>query len=204
MTVNDDAIRVEPTVDVDDIELPPAMGAAIAEFYGVETVRTAADWLDALDAGLDTAGERPIDVDDLCTTDESPHVLETDAGTQAYQCVFDPMIVPFLTDEAATVRSRCPVTDEEVVFDIAEGDIHARPESAVLSLGIDPTATPDPPYSPEETYGTFCPYGNVFASRDAYEQWADDTEAIVTRLPLEYGVAVVGGIARRLAAPDGD
>ncbi|MFB6179986.1 MAG: organomercurial lyase [Halorientalis sp.] len=195
--------RIEPTVDVSDIELPAALGAAIGKYFGVGTVRTAADWLDALETGLDTSGD-PISVEDLCTTADSPHVLDTAAGTQAYQCATDPMIVPFLTDEPATVRSRCPISDEEVVFEIEDRAVHARPERAVFSLGIDLAASGDPPHSPAETYGIFCPSGNVFTSRDAYEQWAADTEAITTRLPLEHGVAVVGALASRLSDPAGD
>lgn len=192
-----DAIRIEPTVDVADIELDSALGDEIAAFYGVEAVRTVEDWLDAIEAG--TTGAGTLTADDLCTTDESPHVLETDGRTQAYQCVIDPMIVPFLTDEPATVRSTCPITGAEVDFEIADGDVHVRQEGAFFSLGIDPDATGSPLHESDETYRTFCPYGNVFASRDAYEQWADETDAITMRLPLEYGVAVVGGIARRLA-----
>jgi len=200
MTETHDSIRIEPTVELSDIELPVALGDGIAAFYGVETVATAADWLDALDAGLDTTDVTPMAVDDLCTTDDSPHVLETDDRTQAYQCVFDPMIVPFLTQEPATVRSVCPVTGTEVVFEISDGEVQARPESAFFSLGMDAATNATPPHTPEETYGVFCPYGNVFASRDAYTQWANETDAITTPLPLEYGVAVVGGLAQRLGA----
>lgn len=199
-----DSVQVEPTVDPHDIDLPSRLGDQIAAFYDTETVETAGDWLDALDEGLEPSDERAISVDDLCTTDESPHVLETDDDTQAYQCVIDPMIVPFLTDDPATVRSACPVTGDDIVFEITAGEVTARPEGAFFSLGIAPEASGTPPYASEEVYGSFCPYGNVFASKEAYEQWAGETDALTTRLPLEYGVAVVGAIARRIGAENSD
>lgn len=197
-----DAIQIEPTVDLSEIDLPTPFGEEIAAFYGTETVETAADWLDALDDGLEPTDGDAMRVEDLCTTADSSHVLETDAETQAYQCVIDPMVVPFLTGESATVRSVCPVTGEDILFEITGTEVTASPESAFFSLGVAPDATGRPPYTPEEVYGSFCPYGNVFASKVAYEQWAAETEAITTRLPLEYGVAVVGAIAQRIGTAE--
>lgn len=206
MTDDPDTTRIDPDVVPADIDLPAALGAAIAAFYGFDRVATVADWLDALDAGLEPTG-RPLGLDDLCTTDESAHVLTTGDREQAYQCVIDPMLVPFVTDEPGTVRSVCPTTETDIVVDIDSDGVRARPETAVFSLGIAPDAAAvvgDPPLTPGETYGSFCPYGNAFATEAAYEEWAAETDAITTAIPLEDGVAIAGEMADRLVAAGGD
>lgn len=199
-----DATRIEPEIDPADIELPAALGAEIAAVYGVDSVETATDWLDALESGLEPTG-RTLGIDDLCTTENSDHVLTTPDGEQAYQCVFDPMIVPFVTGDPGTVRSACPTSGEETTIDIGVDGVYASPETAVFSFGVAANAAAslgDPPLTPRETYGSCCPYGNAFATRDAYESWAAETDAITTAVPLEYGVALVGEMANRLVSED--
>jgi hypothetical protein len=144
-------------------------------------------------------------LDTLCTTDESPHVLQTAADEQAYQCVIDPLVVPFVADEPGTVRSACPVTGDSVVVAIDGDGVHARLETAFFSIGIAENALEgvgDPPHPPAATYGAFCPYANAFASKEADEEWASSTAAVTARVPLEYGVTLVGTLAERMTADD--
>lgn len=199
MTDDPDLIRLDASTDLDDIDLPATLGDRLASLYGVDSVSTAEDWVAAISAAAEPTAGDSLGLDDLCTTDTSPHILETDDGTQAYQCVFDPMLVPFVTDAPATVRSECPTTGERVTFEVNDG-VRADTETAVFSVGIAPGAAGDPPFTPAETYGYVCPYGNIFADRAAYDAWADETDAITASLPLEYGVALVGGLARHIDA----
>ncbi|WP_335999754.1 organomercurial lyase [Halorientalis halophila] len=201
MTTNTDAIRIEPTTDAATVELPERLGDAIAELYGVDGVETAADLLGAVTFAVEPTAKDPLGPEDLCTTEESPHVLTADGERQAYQCVYDPMIVPFLTGEAGTVTSECPTSGETVRFEVtADGTVHATPETAVFSFGVDATASGDPPYAPEEMYGYTCPYGNVFVDRDAYGEWAAESDAVTAPLPLEYGLAIASELAGRMTA----
>lgn len=204
ITESDDPTRIEPDVEPATVSLPAALGNRIATFFGVEQVETGADWINALETGMEPAGE-DFGLDDLCTTDESPHVLETATTEQAYQCVIDPLVVPFVTDEPGTIRSACPVEGEEIVVAIDADGVRARPETAFFSLGIAEGAVEragDPPHSPASTYGAFCPYANAFASKDAYETWAAETDAVTARVPLEYGVTLVGTLAQRMTADE--
>lgn len=184
--------------DPTEVSLPPTVGDRLAAQYGAVSVGTAADWLDALFEAIEPTGGGSLDASDLCTTDDSPHVIASADGTQAYRCVLDPMLVPFLTGDPGTVRSTCPTSDEAVAVDIADGTVDVTPETAVFSVGVDPEPTVDPPYTPAETYGHVCPYANVFADEEAYDAWAAKTAAATTALPLEDAVAVVAGLARRI------
>ncbi|WP_424019673.1 organomercurial lyase [Halorientalis pallida] len=199
MTAESDSIRIEPAFEPAAIEIPEPVGDRIADLYGVETVRTAEDWLVALATALDSTDGEPLGVADLCTTDESPHVLERDGERQAYQCVYDPMIVPFLTDEPADVTTACPTTGETVTLEIRDGAVDVTPETAVFSIGVDASGAAEPPSTPAESYGYVCPYGNAFADWDAYEDWAADTDAVTAAIPLEYGVSLAGELGRRMA-----
>ncbi|SDF14115.1 organomercurial lyase [Halorientalis regularis] len=199
MTAETDSIRIEPAFEPAAIEIPGQVGERIADLYGVETVRTAEDWLAALTTVLDSTDGEPLGVADLCTTDESPHVLERDGERQAYQCVYDPMIVPFLTDEPAAVTTVCPTTGETVTLEIRDGAVDVTPETAVFSIGVDASGATEPPSTPAESYGFVCPYGNAFADWAAYEDWAADTDAVTAAIPLEYGVSLAGELGRQMA-----
>lgn len=199
MTAETDSIRIEPAFEPAAIEIPDSVGESLAELYGVETVRTAEDWLAALTTALEPTGGEPLGAEDLCTTDESPHVLERDGERQAYQCVYDPMIVPFLTDKPGTITTACPTTGETVHLEIRDGAVDVTPEMAVFSIGVDAGGATEPPYTPAESYGFVCPYGNAFADWDAYEAWAEGTDAVTAAIPLKYGVSLAGELGRRMA-----
>lgn len=204
ITTSSDPTRIDPDVEPATVTLPSALGDRIAAFFGVEQVATGTDWIDALETGMEPTGET-FSLDDLCTTDASPHVIEIAASEQAYQCVIDPLLVPFVTGDPATVRSVCPVTDEEIVIEVDADGVRAQPETAFFSLGIAESAVEragDPPHSPASTYEAFCPYVNAFASKGAYEEWAATTGAVTARVPLEYGVTLVGALAERLTASE--
>ncbi|MFB6166216.1 MAG: organomercurial lyase [Haloarculaceae archaeon] len=200
MTAEDETIPIEPSTDLAAIELPARVGDELAAVYGADAVRTADDWLAALDAAVESADGESLGAADLCTTDDSPHVLETDDGRQAYQCAFDPIAVPFLTGQPATIRTRCVTTGATIRFSVADGTVRASPETAVFSVGVAPDVDATPPFTPAETYGIVCPYGNVYEDREGYRAWAARTDAATAALPLEYGVAIVGGLVERLAA----
>jgi hypothetical protein len=172
LTGRDDPTRIDPDVEPATVSLPQELGDRIAAFFGVEQVRTGEDWIDVLEVGIEPTGDA-FSLADLCTTAESPHVLETTTSEQAYQCVIDPLIVPLVTDEPATIRSVCPVGGEEIVVEVDADGVRARPETAFFSIGIAEDALEragPPPHAPADTYGAFCPYANAFASKEASQR----------------------------------
>lgn len=163
---------------------------------------TFGDWVRGLAAAAERDGIE-LTLETLCTTDESPHAARFDGETHHYRCALDPFIVPFLADdvEAVEIETRSPVSDQRIDVTVTEAAVEADPSDAVFSFGVDATVD-DPPedgLAPADAYSLFCPYGNAFASRDEYEEWADGVSAITTATDLaavhEWAEAI-DGVAR--------
>lgn len=185
----------------------PAIGTELGEqsklVLGLDDrPETFGDWVRAL-AHIADRDDVEVNLDMLCTAEESPHEARFDGKTQHYQCVLDPFVVPFLADEMDTVEieTRSPVSDEVIKLTVTESGIEANPSDAVFSFGVDATVEvpPEGGVSPVYAYGIFCPYGNVFASYEEYEEWAEGVEALTmvtgTNAVFEWARAI-GRVAR--------
>ena len=184
-------------------DIPDPLSEQLQLVLGLDTrPETFSDWVDALAHTADR-NEIAVSVDVLCTVEESPHRARFDGETEYYQCVLDPFIVPFLAEavDAVEIETRSPTSDEVISLTVTETDIDANPSDAVFSFGVDATVEgpPEDGVNPIFAYGTFCPYGNAFASYEEYEEWADGTEAITMATDmdavLEWARAI-GRVAR--------
>ncbi|PSQ15434.1 hypothetical protein BRD00_14150 [Halobacteriales archaeon QS_8_69_26] len=128
-----------------------------------------------------TALDRDVSLDDLCTTDESPHWASVDGERQYYQCVTDAFVVGATLDDPVTVRTVSPVSGTEIVVEFDRDGVVSAPEDAVLSFGVERSVErPDGPITPQKMYGRFCPYNEAFASPEEYEEWAADNPDVVS------------------------
>lgn len=188
--------RIGPDLDLHAVALPPHLGERLSAFYDAdERLATAADWVAVMERQV--RAEVP-DLDPetvLCTDPDGAHAVTVDGETRSYVCVLDPLAVPFLRGEPATVRSRTPADGAAVEIAVGEDGITARPPGAVLSLGaghdvddVEPTLS--------AAYEQLCAYTHAFASPGEYERWDATVNAATTSLPVERGVA----LARELVA----
>lgn len=171
-----DGDSIGPELSLADLALPPHVGERLAAQCGRdERFETAAAWIDGMRAALaDGRGEGPTAAD-LCRAENGAHHVRIGDESASFVCAIDPLMVPFLRDRPATVRSETPVTAETVEIQVRADGAAAMPAEAVLSLGV--TREPaDAPLSPERVYEEVCPHIQAFASVDEYERWARDVE----------------------------
>lgn len=182
--------------------IPPALGDQLQLVLDIpERPKVFADWVDAL-AQLVDQHDIVATPDVLCTTADSPHRARFNGTTQHYQCVQDPIILPFLAEEVDVVeiRTASPTDQRPIKLTVTETEVEADPSEAVFSFGVDADlqGPPDDGLSPAFAYGAFCPYGHAFPSEGAYETWAADVDAVTMvtsmRDTLEWARAM-GGIA---------
>ena len=170
-------------------EIPTPLGDQLQLALGLdERPEMFGDWVDAL-AFVADRDDIDVDLNMLCTIDDSPHKATFDGRTQHYQCFQDPIIVPFLADDVDTVEieTESPVSGEPIELRVTETEIEATPSDVVMSFGVaeDVGAPAADVPSPILAYSRFCPYGNVFLSHEEYETWADEVEAITMATDVE-------------------
>jgi hypothetical protein len=195
--------RIGPTVDLETVTLPAAVAHGLADLYDTaDPVDTAAAWVDATRSAFAHGLDRQPTVEDLCTTADGDHVFEpAGAGaTQAYVCVLDPLIYPFLADTPGTVRSASQRGAEDIEVEIGPDGVDASHPDAVVSIGVSDHAGGVDTVTPEVVYRQVCGYVHVFADESAYESWAADVDAATTSVELERGVGVARGLADSLFA----
>jgi hypothetical protein len=163
-------------------EIPTPLGDQLQLALGLdERPETFGDWVDAL-AFIADRDNIDVDLNMLCTIDDSPHKATFSGRTQHYQCFQDPIIVPFLAEDVDTVEieTESPVSGEPIELMVTETEIEATPPDVVMSFGVaeDVGAPPEDVPSPILAYSRFCPYGNVFLSPEEYEAWTDEVNAI--------------------------
>lgn len=199
---SNDYTATDPTAPYRGPAIPRPLGNRLRTAMGLEDRPDYfGDWVEAWVRIANRDGIE-MDLDALCTADESPHLARFNGRTQHYQCVQDPIIVPFLADDVAEVdiETRSPQEGNPAQLTVTRSGITADPEDVVFSFGV--TADPDPPSSdgpsPILAYSQFCPYGHAFTSPDEYEAWAAETEAytMVTSMGDVFELArAIGRIA---------
>ena len=79
-------------------------------------------------------------------------------------CVFDALFLPELLGKAGTLRTRCPVTEESIVIQIAIDRLaHVSPEAVVMSM-----VAPDREACCGDLRGAFCNRVSFFADAEAF------------------------------------
>lgn len=183
--------------------IPEPLGEQIQRVLGLdERPSVFSDWVEALARIAERDGIE-LNTEALCTTKNSPHRARFDGESTNYQCVQDPIVLPFLTDDIDTVEieTRSPVSETPIELTVTESGIESRPDDAVFSFGVD-ASVDEPPengVNPAFAYELFCPYGHAFPSRGEYEEWAEEVDAITMatsmRDAFEWARAL-GGIAQ--------
>ena len=173
--------------------IPEELGGLAATAYGMETTpETLGDWAEDLRMWAGDQGILPLELEDLCHTSASHHVLELDGETHHFACVIDPLMVPGVIDyEELVVRSASPLEGAEIEIRIEAGEIKVTPSTAVLSLGAAHSIEQldGDEFAPEEAYTQLCAYGNAFPNRTTYEVWAEATpEAATMAISMVEGV----------------
>ncbi|QIO25274.1 organomercurial lyase [Haloarcula sp. JP-L23] len=181
-------------------EVPTPLGDQLQLALGLdERPKTFGDWVDAL-AFLADRDDIDVDMDMLCTIDDSPHRATFNGQTQHYQCFQDPIIVPFLADDVDTVEieTESPVSGEPIELWVTETEIEATPSDVVMSFGVaaNVEAPPQDVPSPILAYSLFCPYGNVFLSQEEYETWAAEVDAITIPTTMKDALELARAIGR--------
>ena len=125
-----------------------------------------------------------LDEEQLCAAGTSRHEVRTGGKTRYMNCVMDALIVPFLTDQPAEIRSRSPLTGSVVTAHIARGAVEFAPAEAVISFGVSREIS-------DATLAAVCPYINAFSTPSEYDQWVAATpEAITMMLSFTDAVAI--------------
>lgn len=191
-----------PTTEYCRPNIPTPLGDQLQLTLGLDgRPETFSDWVDAL-AFLVDHDNIDVGLDMLCTTDDSPHKATFNGQIQHYRCFQDPVMIPFLTDKVGTVtiETESPVNGDPIELTVTNTDITATPQDVVVSFGV--AADVDEPAedvpSPILAYSHFCPYGNVFTSREEYEEWAADVDAITMATDVQDALELaraIGNIA---------
>lgn len=190
---------IGPKIDLAEITLPPHVGARLAALYGRDRrFATADEWAAAVRETSRAALDRTPTVEDLCYADDGRHAIEVGEETHSFVCVLDPLVVPFIRSEPATVHSTTPIEDATVTFDVGTDGLSVDPDGAVVSLGVARDVDGDEPMTPERVYRETCPYVHAFESPAEYEAWADGVDAATTSVPAATGVAIARGLATTL------
>lgn len=181
-------------------EIPEPLGDQLRLALGLDDrPETFGDWVDGL---VDIARRDGVDLgpDVLCTVDESPHRATFDGRTRHYRCVQDPIILPFLVEEvdAVEIRTEVPTSGEPVELAVTETDIVTDPDGVVMSFGVAESVDgpPEDLPSPLLAYGRFCPYGHAFTTREEYEAWAADVDALTMATSAEETLELARALGR--------
>lgn len=179
-----------------DRTLPVEVVDALSRFHETDSEPTTdGEWVDALHAEVAGADWLPPTVDDLCTTDDSPHRAVVDGDQFHFICVLDAVILAVLRDSPASIGSASPIDDTPITAAVSPTDVTVDPPDAVISFGVaaDPDVDGEP--TPADHYAQLCPYIHAFPDRDAYERWAETVDAPTDHFPFADGLALARAIA---------
>jgi len=166
-----------------DRELPPELSERFAIVGMVPAPTTLGEWVESTRRVLESA-DLPTGLEAMCTTDRDRHEATVVGETRYFHCVLDTLLLPFVVDEddPIDVRSRGPLSGDQIDVAVSREEVVVSPETAVMSFGFAaeldrPTGEP---IDASVGYDAFCPYVNAFADRNEYERWAEGTEEAVT------------------------
>lgn len=150
--------------------------------------------------------DRDLGLQDLCTTEESPHWAAVGDARQHYQCVTDAYILGTVLEDRVTARTTCAVTGEEILVEFDDDDGVTAPEGAVLAYGVRrDVEPPEGQITPGKMYSRFCPYNRAFASRAAFEEWADSSGTLVAEgQDLERALSQLNSVVGSVTGIDED
>jgi alkylmercury lyase len=117
----------------------------------------------------------------LSVAEFGEHRIELGGRTLTAWCAWDTLFLPELLGRPARVRSRCPVTGEQISLTVGpDGPSDVRPAGAVLSF-----LAPERPFG-ADVVRSFCRFVNFFASEQAAGEWTASHPGTFT-LSLEQG-----------------
>jgi len=184
-------------------EIPKPVGDGLQAALGLsDRPRTLTDWGTAMSEVVEREGI-DVDLQALCTTDQSPHRARFAGSTQHFVCVQDAFIVPSVTGDVETVEitTESPVSGERIDAVVTDDEVEIDPPGAVMSFGVAAGIAESPVEddSQEIAYGKICPYGHAFVDREEYEEWAETVESVTMVAPLEdaFRLAQAIGAATR-------
>lgn len=171
------------------------LGERLRVVFGLSATPATLGELSAAQAALlATLGQ-----DQLCAAEASCHEVRTGGKTLYTNCVMDALILPFLTEQSADIRSESPVTGSVVSAHIGREVIEFAPREAVISFGVSREIS-------NATLLAVCPYINAFPSPSEYDQWVAATpQAATMMLPLADALAFAresADFARRGSTPE--
>jgi alkylmercury lyase len=112
---------------------------------------------------------------------DTPHRFYVNGARMSTWCAVDPLFLPAVLDQTASVESESPVSGKKIRLTVSpQGVEEVDPVGAVVSIVI---VDPDDANmgSVEAIWGTFCHHTFFFASREEAERWAagrDDIEIV--------------------------
>jgi alkylmercury lyase len=102
----------------------------------------------------------------LSVADFGEHRIELGGRTLTAWCAWDTLFLPELLGGAARVRSRCPVTGEQISLTAGrDGPSNVHPAGTVLSF-----LAPERPFD-TDVVRSFCHFVHFFASEQAAAEW---------------------------------
>jgi alkylmercury lyase len=117
----------------------------------------------------------------LSVVEFGEHRIEVGGRTLTAWCAWDTLFLPELLGETARVRSRCPVTGEQISLTVGpDGPSGVRPAGTVLSF-----LAPERPLD-ADVVRSFCHFVHFFASERAALEWTAEHPSTFT-LSLEQG-----------------
>ncbi|WP_408959961.1 organomercurial lyase [Natrinema sp. 74] len=173
--------------------LPDDVRTAMAEFFGDASIATLEDWVAEL---RERTGGGSIDADDLCHADgETAHWGDLDGTRYHFRCFYDAVALAELASEPIEIRTESPSGEVVEARATGDGGLTASPSTAAVSFGIatDASTASEKP-TLEDAYAAICPTVRAFPTRDAYEQWATETNAATIGMPLSAATGVATGL----------
>jgi alkylmercury lyase len=153
---------------------PPAR-AELALACGLSEQRLEQQFSQLLPTSLETDDRGAIVAFGGLSLGPTRHQFVT-AATKLYTwCVFDALFLPQLLNKPATLVTRCPVSQNELIVELAPRALPvAEPSDCVMSI-----VAPNREACCSNLRSAFCDRVNLFVDRAAFAQWSfgrDDTD----------------------------
>ncbi|MBW8015734.1 MAG: MerR family transcriptional regulator [Planctomycetes bacterium] len=101
------------------------------------------------------------------TLKPTPHILIIEEETLYTWCAFDTLFIPHILHKHALVKSRCPVSQDNISFTVTSGGIkECEPDTTFISL-----VTPKVSHLKGNVRGCFCCNIHFFSTEDTALSW---------------------------------